>query len=141
MDNFNIIYKILKQLEKDMDYDEFDMDFVSAEYLKISENRRVRIWEMLTKEGYVDGVNIKYGAQGDIVISISTPVNTKIKDFEMMRILGNQKFSGDAIRMFRKMKNKKGLSFDVIMAMCNHGVIQGKRVERAKRRNNLQEVM
>lgn len=73
MDNFNIIYKILKQLEKAMDYDEFDMDFVSAEHLKISENRRVRIWEMLAKEGYVDGVNIKYGAQGDIVTSISTP--------------------------------------------------------------------
>ena len=51
MDNFNIIYKILKQLEKAMDYDEFDMDFVSAEHLKISENRWVRIWEMLTKEG------------------------------------------------------------------------------------------
>ncbi|MFR4538170.1 MAG: YjcQ family protein [Anaerotignaceae bacterium] len=73
MDNFNIIYKILKQLEKAMDYDEFDMYFVSAEHLKISENRWVRIWEMLAKEGYVDGVNIKYGAQGDIVISISTP--------------------------------------------------------------------
>jgi yjcQ protein len=73
MDNFNIIYKILKHLEKAMDYDEFDMDFVSAEHLKISENRWVRIWEMLTEEGYVDGVNIKYGAQGDVVISVSNP--------------------------------------------------------------------
>ena len=34
MDNFNIIYKILKQLEKAMDYDEFDMETVSAERLK-----------------------------------------------------------------------------------------------------------
>ena len=38
MDNLNIIYKILKQLEKAMDYDEFDMETVSAERLKISEN-------------------------------------------------------------------------------------------------------
>lgn len=73
MDNFNIIYKILKQLEKAMDYDEFDMDFVSAEHLKISENRWVRIWEMLTKEDFVDGVSVKYGAKGDIVLSVSNP--------------------------------------------------------------------
>lgn len=73
MDNFNIIYKILKQLEKSMDYDEFDMDFVSAEYLKISENRWIRIWEMLSKEGYVDGVNIKYGSWGNVVLSVSNP--------------------------------------------------------------------
>jgi hypothetical protein len=73
VDNFNIIYKILKQLEKAMDYDEFDMDFVSAEHLKISENRWVRIWEILVKEGYVDGVSVKYGAKGDIVLSVSNP--------------------------------------------------------------------
>lgn len=31
---------------------------------------------MLTKEGFVDGVSVKYGAKGDIVVSVSTPMIT-----------------------------------------------------------------
>ncbi len=73
MDNFNIIYKILKQLEKAMDYDEFDTELISAKQLKISENRLVKIWEMLCSEGYVVGVSVKYGAQGDVMVSVSNP--------------------------------------------------------------------
>ena len=73
MDNLNIIYKILKQLEKAMDYDEFDMETVSAERLKISENRLMKIWEMLANEGYVNGISVKYGAQGDIVVTVNNP--------------------------------------------------------------------
>ena len=73
MDNFSVIYKILKQLEIAMDYDEFDMDFVSAKHLKISENRLIKIWEMLSNEGYVDGIKVKYGVQGDVVISVCNP--------------------------------------------------------------------
>lgn len=73
VNNFNIIYKILKALEQVIDYDEFDMDFVSAEHLKITENRLLRIWEMLYKAGYVEGVSVKYGAQGNVVISVNNP--------------------------------------------------------------------
>ncbi|MCC8015515.1 MAG: YjcQ family protein [Eubacterium sp.] len=73
MDNFNIIYKILKELEKAMDYDEFYMDRISAERLKISENRLYKILEMLTKEGYVDGISLKYGVQGECIISVNNP--------------------------------------------------------------------
>ena len=43
MNNFTIIYKILKALESSMDLDEFDIETISAEHLKISENRRNRI--------------------------------------------------------------------------------------------------
>ena len=39
MDNFRIIYKILKELETAMDYDEFDMNRISAEALTISQQR------------------------------------------------------------------------------------------------------
>ncbi len=73
MDNFNIIYKILKELERAMDYDEFDLDRVSAERLKISQNRLMRIWAMLSKEGYVEGIGVKYGAQNDVIVSVSNP--------------------------------------------------------------------
>jgi len=73
MNDFRVIYKILKALRDDMDYDELDMDFVSAERLKITENRLLRLWEMLVKNGYVEGINIKYGAQGDTIVSVSRP--------------------------------------------------------------------
>lgn len=73
MDNFNIIYKILKALERAMDYDEFDIDTVSAQRLKISENRLMKIWEMLCKEGFVEGVSIRYGVQDDVMVSVSNP--------------------------------------------------------------------
>lgn len=73
MNDFRVIYKILKALKDDMDYDEFDMDFVSVERLKITENRLLRLWEMLVKNGYVEGVNIKYGANGDTEVSVCRP--------------------------------------------------------------------
>ena len=46
MDNFKIIYKILRALEQAMDLEEFDPDLISAENLGISENRRRAILEM-----------------------------------------------------------------------------------------------
>lgn len=72
MNNFDVIYKILKALERAMDYDELDMDMVSAERLKISENRLERIWEMLYREGYVEGVRVRYGAK-DVMVVVSNP--------------------------------------------------------------------
>ena len=50
MDNFKTIYKILKYLEQAMDYDEPDLDRISADALGISEQRWVAIMEMLAKE-------------------------------------------------------------------------------------------
>ena len=38
MDNFKVIYKILKLLEVAMDYDEFDRNQLTAECLGISKN-------------------------------------------------------------------------------------------------------
>ena len=43
MNNFTIIYKILKALEAAMDSDTFDETAISPERLKISENRRNKI--------------------------------------------------------------------------------------------------
>lgn len=57
MDNFKIIYKILKTLERALDYDEFDSSTLSAERLGISKNRWEQIWITLVKEGYVDGIH------------------------------------------------------------------------------------
>lgn len=57
MDNFKIIYKILKILEKAMDYDEPDFSLISAEALGISQNRWEALMVMLQEEGYVEGVH------------------------------------------------------------------------------------
>lgn len=56
MDNFTIIYKILKALEKAMDYDGFDISKISHERLGISYERWEKIMTMLVKSGYIEGV-------------------------------------------------------------------------------------
>lgn len=43
MDNFTVIYKILKALEQAMDYDEFDVKQISHTRLNISHQR----WEKI----------------------------------------------------------------------------------------------
>lgn len=56
MDDFRIIYRILRILQKSMDCEEFDCDQLSAEQLKLSEPRWSRIMAMLVHEGYITGV-------------------------------------------------------------------------------------
>ncbi len=56
MDNFTIIYKILRALEKAMDYDEFDISQISHERLDISYQRWEKIMIMLSKSGYIEGI-------------------------------------------------------------------------------------
>ena len=74
MDNFRIVYKILRYLEKAMDYDEPDMDFISAGTLGISRRRWNAIIEMLTENGYIKGIEIKISADGnETVISVNSP--------------------------------------------------------------------
>ena len=49
MDNFTIIYKILKALEAAMDFEAFDVSKISHERLGISYERWEKILIMLTK--------------------------------------------------------------------------------------------
>lgn len=73
MDNFKVIYRILRYLEKAMDYDEADTSFISAAALKISEQRWAAIMEMLVNEGYVVGLPVSRSRDGEVVISESNP--------------------------------------------------------------------
>lgn len=73
MDNFKTIYKILKYLEQAMDYDEPDLDRISATALGISEQRWVAIMEMLAKEKYIDGIAVKRSADGNVSVSVPHP--------------------------------------------------------------------
>lgn len=48
MDNFRLIYRILRYLEKAMDYDEPNLEQISAKILGITEQRWTAIMAMLT---------------------------------------------------------------------------------------------
>jgi len=58
MDNFKIIYRILRILEKAMDLEEFDKSSISKERLELSEARWCRIMALIVEEGYVKGVEV-----------------------------------------------------------------------------------
>lgn len=73
MDNFKVIYRILHYLEKAMDYDEVNIDFISASALKVTEQRWTAIMEMLAKEGYIEGVSVTRSCDGDVLASVSSP--------------------------------------------------------------------
>lgn len=63
-DNFKVIYKILSQLERDMDKTAVDIDAISFEVLCITENRWLNIIEMLCRDGYIIGVTINKEVSG-----------------------------------------------------------------------------
>ena len=56
MDNFKIIYKILKHMEASLDNEVLDMEPISAEQLRISYERWSAILRMLQDEGYIRGL-------------------------------------------------------------------------------------
>lgn len=58
MDNFKIIYKILKILEKSMDIEEFDKNAISKERFDLTEARWCRIIALIVSEGYVTGIDV-----------------------------------------------------------------------------------
>lgn len=55
MDDFRIIYKILRILQNSMDLEEFDRNSISAEALGLSVLKWSRLMAMLLKEGYITG--------------------------------------------------------------------------------------
>lgn len=58
MNNFKIIYKILKHLESSMDYEEVDINYISHERLGISRIRWEEILIMLRQSGYITGITV-----------------------------------------------------------------------------------
>ncbi len=60
MDNFIVIYKILKTLEQSLDSRsfEFDSELISPERLNITKSRRNKLLVELQKEGYIRDLDI-----------------------------------------------------------------------------------
>lgn len=77
MNNFSIIYKILRILEKAMDYEEFDVNEISAVRLNITQHRLDELLIMMAKEGYVDGIVLTQTMSKD-GYKIVYPIHPKI---------------------------------------------------------------
>lgn len=56
MDNFKIIYKILRELEKNMGNEKFNIATISAEKMKISFEKWEQLLILMQDEGYVKGL-------------------------------------------------------------------------------------
>ena len=56
MDNFKIIYKILRELEKNMGNENFNIETISAEKMKISFEKWEQLLIMMQDEGYIKGL-------------------------------------------------------------------------------------
>ena len=59
MDNFKVIYKILKFLEASMDYEEVDYSRISHEALGVSKPRWEQLLVLLAESSYID--RLTYG--------------------------------------------------------------------------------
>lgn len=77
MDNFKVIYKILRHLEASMDCEYTDMDAISAERLKISPERWEALLILLQQSGYITGLAIEQ-SQSDPRSRICEPVMAQI---------------------------------------------------------------
>lgn len=56
MDNFKVIYKILRELEKNMGNEQFSVYTISAEKMGISFNKWEQLLIMMQDEGYIKGI-------------------------------------------------------------------------------------
>lgn len=78
MDNFKVIYQILKYLEGAMDYAEPDYTPIQAEALGLTEERWKALIKMLIKDGYVEGVTIKtYMRSTDTIVQFAPVITLK----------------------------------------------------------------
>lgn len=74
MDDFRIIYRILKYLCESMDYEEFDSESFTASMFGTNENRFNALLIQLQESGYIKGLNIKqYARQTIRIIPPLTP--------------------------------------------------------------------
>lgn len=58
MQQFKIMYKILKYLSNNMNYDELDINPITATGLSISDNMWASILKMLVDNGYIEGLKL-----------------------------------------------------------------------------------
>lgn len=74
MEEFKPVYRILRRLEKMMDLEEPDSNWVSAEALSMTEPKWAGTLEMLIDMKYIAGVSIKRSGDGMLLeVSMANP--------------------------------------------------------------------
>lgn len=98
MNNFNIIYRILKALERAMDLERFDTNEISNEKFGISEVRWIRLIQMLVDEGYVEGVRIIKPDGAPLPIVMVDKIHITLKGLEYLNDNSMMKKAGEAVK-------------------------------------------
>lgn len=68
MEDFKVIYRILKAIYDAMDYDEFDVNAISPEVLHVTPQKREALLVMLVKSGFIDGAQLIPIAGGSVQV-------------------------------------------------------------------------
>lgn len=104
MDNFRVIYRILKYLEAAMDCDEFDADAISPARLKVTESRLEQLLIMMQDEGYIRGLVVTQSL-GDSKRHIAEPIcpSITISGLEYLEENSLMKKAANAAKGIREM--------------------------------------
>ncbi len=101
MDNFTLIYKILRWLEQSMDCECPDYSELSAERFKVSEPRFLKVMRMLVEARYIKGVEIELLFGGDFDLKYLQPMIT----LEGLEFLENNTTMQKAYRLLKGIKD------------------------------------
>ena len=99
MDNFKVIYKILRELEKNMGNENFSIKSISAEMMKISFERWEQMLILMQDEGYIKGI-VTSKALGDKYRHIAQPIQPEIT-IKGLEYLANNTLMAKAKEMIR----------------------------------------
>lgn len=68
MDTMKVIYKILEKLEKAMDEERFSWKEINHEQYDISQEKWIKIIEIMMHEGFIEGIQITRGLRGNMQV-------------------------------------------------------------------------
>lgn len=85
MDNFQVIYRILRYLEQTMDFAEKDTAPITAEALGISRERWLELMIMLVENGYISGVAVRRYVRALPVLSGVENIRITLKGLEYLQ--------------------------------------------------------
>ena len=98
MDDFKIIYKILKFLRDSMDFEEFDNESFQASTFGTNENRFKALLIQLQKSGHIEGLNVKQMLRQSLVILPPIQPRITIKGLEYLHDNGMMKKAAELLK-------------------------------------------
>lgn len=111
------------QLIMNKEYKDFNLNVdVYSKYLKATDEEKIT---------YKD----KHKDSAYYLFDYLDVINTKIEDYKMLKILGYQPINWSVPRLWEKMNNTDPRVN--LIDMYNYGLIQGKRIERARKKKAL----